>query len=93
MSTYFDKTDNYKSILEDKILEIKRICHREKLPMFIAVCVKNNETETVYEKEMVSAATCNLDLKDNQIAKMVNVTRGFDTVQPTTPFVLDESDF
>lgn len=83
MSNDFNKTDIYKEILEEKILEIKRLCHREKMPVFISVCVKNDENETIYEKEMVSAATCELKLKDDQIAKMVNVTLGFDTIQPT----------
>lgn len=92
MLTDFDKRDNYKDILEDKIMEIKRICHREKLPMFITVCVKNDESGTEYEKEMVSAATCNLSLKNDQIAKMVNVTLGFDTIQPTETLVVDSED-
>ena len=45
-----------------------------------------------YEKEMISAATCGYELADNQIAKHVNVTLGFDTVQSTPEMTLDMDD-
>ena len=60
--------------------------------MFVTVCIKNTEDKTVYEKEMISAATCGYQLADNQIAKHINVTLGFDTVQSTPEMVLDMDD-
>ena len=92
MSTPFNKNSEYKSLLADKILELKQLCHICKIPMFITVCVKNTEKETFYEKEMISAATCGYELADNQIAKHVNVTLGFDTVQSTPEMTLDMDD-
>ena len=89
MNTPFNKSNEYKTLLADKILDIKKICHIHKIPMFITVCVVNTENESIYEKEMISAATCGCELADNQIAKHVNVTLGFDTVQHTPEMTLD----
>lgn len=92
MITPFNKNHEYKAFVADKVMELKQICHMYKIPMFITVCTKNTEEETCYEKDMISAATCGYKLTDNQIAKHVNVTLGFDTVQSTPEMVLDMED-
>lgn len=92
MTTPFNKREIYESLLEEKIIELKRLCHMEKIPMFITVCLENNENGTTYEKEMVSAATCDFDLADDQIAKHVNVSLGFDTIQPSVEEDFDMED-
>lgn len=92
MSTPFNKTNEYKTLVAEKIMELKQLCHMYKIPMFVTVCIKNTEDKTVYEKEMISAATCGYQLADNQIAKHINVTLGFDTVQSTPEMVLDMDD-
>ena len=92
MSTPFNKNSEYKTILADKVMELKQLCHMYKIPMFVTVCVKNTEEKTIYEKEMISAATCGYELTDNQIAKHVNVTLGFDTVQSTPEMDFDMDD-
>lgn len=92
MTTLFDKRKEYEALVMEKVIELKRICHMEKIPMFITVCVENTANETIYEKEMVSAATCDYDLTDDQIAKHVNVSLGFDTLQPSVEDALNMDD-
>lgn len=93
MTPGFNKRMEYDSLLADKVTEIKKICHMHKIPMFITFCVENNAVESVYEKEMISSATCGFELTDDQIAKHVNVSLGFDTVQPTAALIMDADDF
>ena len=89
MNTIFDKREAYKSLIAEKVIELKKLCHIQKIPMFITVCVANTEKSSVYEKEMISAATCGYELSDDQIAKHVNVSLGFDTIQPSSEMILD----
>lgn len=89
MSTIFDKREAYDSLIVEKVTELKKLCHLQKIPMFITLCVANTETETVYQKDMISAATCGYELDDDQIAKHVNVSLGFDTVLPSSDMVSD----
>ena len=92
MSTPFNKYNEYQSLVLDKVMELKQICHLCRIPMFVTCCVKNTETESIYEKEMISAATCGHELADNQIAKHINVTLGFDTIQHSSEMTLDMDD-
>lgn len=92
MTTNFNKRNVYEEKVKEKVIEIKKLCHLYKIPMFFTACLENSEKATVYEKEMVSASTCGYALTDDQIAKHVNVTLGFDTVQPSSETVLDMDD-
>ena len=80
--TVFDKEDVYTNEIEQKVIELKQLCNRERLPFFIAICTKNDEHGTEYKKEMLSAVTQEVRLKEDLIPKFVNVTLGFDIVQP-----------
>ena len=82
MDTIFDKRESYDSLIAEKVTELKKLCHLQKVPMFITLCVANTEEGAVYQKEMISAATCGYEISNDQIAKHVNVTLGFDTVPP-----------
>ena len=92
MSTTFNKQKEYEDLVREKVNDLKKLCHIQRMPMFITICTKNDDKETVYEKEMVSAATCGHELFDNQIAKHVNVSLGFDTVQPSSEVTLEMDD-
>ena len=92
MKMDFDKRKLYEEQIESKVIELKQLCHMHKIPLFISLCLANNAQETIYEKEMVSSATCNYELTDDQIIKHVNVTLGFDTIQPTSEAVLEMDD-
>ena len=81
-TTVFDKENIYNEKLQNLIMELKKVCTMEKLPMFIAVCVKNDENETVYKKDAVSANTIDLKLTKDYIPNLINATLGFDTVLP-----------
>lgn len=89
MATTFNKRNEYESLILGKVEEIKRLCHMHKIPMFITVCVENTKDKTVYEKEMISASTCRYELIDDQIAKHVNVSLGFNTIQPSQEEIFD----
>lgn len=82
--TEFNKEAFYNEEIEKKIIELKQLCNRENLPFFVAVCVKNDKNETEYKKDMLTAQICEVELKDDIIPKLVNVTLGFDIIQPTT---------
>ena len=92
MNTPFNKRKEYESVIEEKVIELKKLCHIHRIPMFITVCIENSANETMYEKEMISAATCGYEMADDQIAKHVNVSLGFDTIQPSSEMVLDMDD-
>lgn len=92
MDTVFDKRKEYETLIAEKVIELKKLCHMQKVPMFITVCIANDESGTEYEKEMVSATTCGYTLFDDQIAKHVNVTLGFDTIQPSSEETLEMED-
>lgn len=78
-NTVFDKTEFYSKEISDKVDELVRICTREKMPMFISICVKNDDKETEYKNDMVSAYPLEVHLKDDMIPRFVNILNGFVT--------------
>lgn len=70
----------YQAELKSKIEDIKLICAMHKLPMFITVCTKNNEEESIYMTEVVGSFSNGVQLKDDRIPKHINVMNGFDTI-------------
>ena len=78
----FNKESVYDNEIAELVEQIKRICSREKMPMFITVCTQNSKDGTVYRNDMISAATHNVALTDDRIPRFVNVTLGFNTVPP-----------
>ena len=83
MNTCFNKNDIYETEIAEHINIIKQVCSREGMPMFVTVCVENNDRETGYRNDMISAKTHGVTLKDDRIPEFVNVTLGFNTVPPT----------
>ena len=80
--TNFNKEEFYNEEIEKRVIELKQICAREKLPMFICICTQNDKNGTIYKKDMISPTTHGIELKENLIPKFVDVTLGFETVQP-----------
>lgn len=78
--TCFDKTDVYKDEIQDLVAKLIIACNRNKVPVFVSVCVKNDENGTTYKNEMVSAASSDIHLKDDMLVRFVNVLNGFITV-------------
>lgn len=77
---YFDKTKEYESEVMDLIVKLRIACNRCQIPMFVSVCIKNDEKGSVYKNEMVGTASSGIHLEDDKIIKFVNVLNGFDTV-------------
>ena len=78
----FNKENIYNERIAEKVSELIQICNEERMPCFIAVCTENSKKETVYKKEALTAAIYGMELTDDIIPKLVNVTLGFDTVSP-----------
>ena len=82
MLTKFDKRDIYESEIEGKVIELLQLCNKYRMPMFVAIAVKNDEDGTEYMKEMFSSASNDIMLKDDYIRNFVNITNGFSTIPP-----------
>ena len=82
--TKFDKEAFYNEEIVKRVFELKQICAREKIPMFISFCVKNDKSGSFYKHDMISPGPHEIEIKDNLFPKFVNVTLGFDTIQPRT---------
>lgn len=78
--TCFDKTDVYNNEIIDLVTKLSIACNRNKIPLFVSVCVKNDEHGTVYKNEMISAVSSGIHLKDDKLVGFVNVLNGFVTV-------------
>lgn len=77
---YFDKTEEFDNEVLDLMVKLRIACNRNKIPMFISVCVKNDEAGSTYKNEMVGTTSAGLKLTDDKIVKFVNVLNGFDTI-------------
>ena len=80
--TEFDKRDIYESLIEPKVTELIQLCNKERMPVFITVCVKNDDKDTEYENNMFASASNNIYLKKDRIPDHVNVMNGFSTTPP-----------
>lgn len=76
----FDKTEEYNDEIIDLVTKLRIACNRNKMPMFVSICTKNNEKETVYKNEMVSAASSGIRLKDDKLVEFVKILNGFSAV-------------
>ena len=77
----YNKQDVYKEKIAPIVKELKILCSIEKLPMFVTVAVANNNEETVYESDMVYAAT-DIRLYDKKIGKLLLLINDFDVEPP-----------
>lgn len=88
-ANYFDKTEEYESEVIDLVTKLRVVCNRNSIPMFVSVCIKNDEKGTTYKNEMVGAASSGIKLTDDKLVKFVNVLNGFDTVPKREDFDFD----
>ena len=80
-NSIFNKQKEYKNEVFPIVEKLYEKCAALKLPFFCAVCVANDEEKTKYEYETL-LALLQLDLKDNQIAKMLYSFNGFEVDYP-----------
>lgn len=78
--TEYNKENIYNKEILEKVYELKLLCNKHRLPMFVSVCVKNDNNESKYVSEMVGSQSNNVILKNDLIPKFVNVLNGFDTI-------------
>lgn len=76
----YDKTEEYENEVMELAFQLRKVCNRLKIPMFLSICVKNDNKESVYKNEMVSAVSEGIQLQDDKLVKFVNVLNGFETV-------------
>lgn len=91
--TPYDRTDEFNVSLRPKIDEIKKICNRLKIPIYISVCYKNNNKGSLYYNDMVGSWTNGIVLRDDYFPDYVNIQNGFKTVPPHDGDEIDMSDF
>ena len=77
----YNKKKAYTNKIEPLIRELKGICIEEKMPMFIAVAVANNETGTEYIKEIVHGGA-GITLKDDRISDIILYLNQFEVGHP-----------
>lgn len=87
--TEFDMTDVYNKEVFHKVEELKLLCNKYKIPMFVSLCVKNDKKESVYVSDMVGTNSNDIHLKNDKIPKYVNVLNGFNTVPPSMEVEID----
>lgn len=78
---YYNKIDTYRKNIEPLIKTLKMECNVEQLPMFVTVAVENNETETIYESNVIYAS-CESRLTDKRIGRLLLLVNDFSTEPP-----------
>lgn len=89
MITEFDNSDIFQCEIEKRMEELKILCNKYRIPMFISMCIKNDKNGSVYKSDMVGTVSNEIYLKDDKIPHYVNVLNGFDTVPPQTDFEIE----
>ena len=80
--TDYDKSKLYKDKIEPAVQQVIALCSAYDIPMFFAACVKNENGESKYQKEVVSPASHDIKLEQDYFPNLLAVTLGFTTVPP-----------
>ena len=46
----FDRTEEYEKYIAPQLVGLKKLCVKYHVPFFFAVCIANNDKESVYKK-------------------------------------------
>ena len=76
----YDKAEVYQEKVAPLVATLKKTCCRESIPMFFCAAIKEEDSEMVYQSEMVSYAVAGVATKDDRIAKIRNIIMGYDVV-------------
>ena len=79
--TEYNKTREFHKEIEPLVCQLKDLCAKHSIPMFMAFAIKNSEEGTVYDYEMLMAAS-RRKLKENQINSLVLSVNDFDVNYP-----------
>lgn len=86
----FDKTAEYNDRIRPIVEQLRRECSRVGVPMFVSVCVRNNDKETTYRSDMISAVSSDIRLHDDKLVDFTNVLNGFVTIPRRTDLDFDD---
>ena len=76
----YDKKEYYKEKIAPLIKEIKLLCDREHIPMFISIPIQDDGRDTIYQSSMLSCAAVGVKLSDDHLPKFACILNGFDVV-------------
>ena len=72
--------------------DLLEFCQGNKIPMFTAVAVENNENETKYENMVYGNYSHYIELKDDRIRKHMMIANGFEVVPPRDTLTINLSE-
>lgn len=87
--TIYDKTDVFKTEIQQKLDELMILCSQHQIPMFVTFAVKNTVNDTEYYNDQISCANADVTLTNNLIPKLVDVMNGFDVIPFFDPRTVD----
>lgn len=77
----YDRTDVVKKEIIPLIKNLKEICLREQIPMFVSFASRDTGAETDYLNEMLSPVSLGIQLSNDKISPMLKVVNdNFDVV-------------
>lgn len=88
MST-FDKETLYNEKILPLVRELLISCNEARLPVFVSVCVSNDDTSTAYMREAITPQSHNLGLADNRILKYLAIDNGCGVTVPPETDIID----
>lgn len=83
-------SNTFKSEILPKRNELMKVCALHKYPTICVSAVPQDDGTVSYETDMVSAADCNMNLKDDMLVKVANVLNGFDVVESNKPLIIED---
>lgn len=78
-----DKTEVFDKEVKPLVEELKKLCYKRKIPMFMAFAISENSKMTRYKNEILTTAQMRMNpLKDDRISHFVRVIKGYKTIAP-----------
>lgn len=74
----FNKKKIYNEQVAPIVTELKNVCTKNGIPVFITSCVADGQKGCQYESDMVSPTMLKLDLTDDHYPKHLAVLNGFE---------------
>lgn len=72
----FDKKKEYNSYIKPIVEKLIRECNARKIPVIVSVAVKDDGKKTEYERDVITAAGCEIRLSQDRFPKILNMLAG-----------------
>ena len=89
----FDCKNVFNSEIEQKLLELEKLCNRYKIPMFFTAAIMDNGEKTEYYTKVLQPLLYNYSLKDDKFSDFINVMNGFQTYYKPKTESVNEDDY